>query len=159
MAQQSSASSLQANSKAVQAELERKSAEDVEKACGELSAQHKKEVEQLQATIARLEGSQGDKDREADDLKAQVDKCSSLEGQLMALNQQLQQEMGSKKVRAVAMVAMTCAAMTCMVLFHPKLTCSTNLSSDRLQDGWLDFCFQCVGLKVPHQGVLRERHL
>lgn len=111
MAQQSSASSLQANSKAVQAELERKSAEDVEKACGELSAQHKKEVEQLQATIARLEGSQGNKDREADDLKAQVDKCSSLEGQLMALNQQLQQEMGSKKVRAVAMVAMTCASL------------------------------------------------
>ena len=96
---QNSDSSLQANSEALRAELERKNAEEVARVQKELSSQHQLEKEQLQGTITHLEGSHGDKDRELDDLRVQVEKCSGLESQLKAVSEQLQQERGSKKVR------------------------------------------------------------
>lgn len=91
--------SLQANSEALRIELERKNAEEVARVHKELSSQHQLEKEQLQGTITHLEGSHGDKDRELDDLRVQVEKCSGLESQLKAVSEQLQQERGSKKVR------------------------------------------------------------
>lgn len=91
--------SLQANSEALRIELERKNAEEVARVHKELSSQHHLEKEQLQGTITHLEGSHGDKDRELDDLRVQVEKCSGLESQLKAVSEQLQQERGSKKVR------------------------------------------------------------
>ena len=96
---QNSDSSLQANSETLRIELERKNAEDMERVHKELSSQHQIEMEQLRGTIAHLEGSHGDKDRELDDLRLQIEKCSSLETQLKAVSEQLQQEQGSKKVR------------------------------------------------------------
>ena len=91
--------SLQANSEALRIELERKNAEEVVRVHKELSSQHQLEKEQLQGTITHLEGSHGDKDRELDDLRMQVEKCSGLESQLKVVSEQLQQERGSKKVR------------------------------------------------------------
>lgn len=98
---QNSDSSLQANSEALRVELERKNTEEVARVHKELSSQHQVEVEQLQGTIAHLEGSHGDKDRELNDLRVQLEKCSSLESQLKAVSEQLQQEQGSKKVRII----------------------------------------------------------
>ena len=98
VARQNSDSSLQANSEALQVELERKSTEEVARVRQELSSQHQREMDELRGTIAHLEGSHGDKDRELDDLRVQIEKCSSLETQLKAVSEQLQHEQGSKKV-------------------------------------------------------------
>ena len=91
---ESSDSSLQANSEALRVQLERKNAEEVARVHQELSSQHQVEMEQLRGTITQLEGSHGDKDRQLDDLRVQVEKCSSLESQLKAVSDQLQQEQG-----------------------------------------------------------------
>ena len=79
---QNSDSSLHANTEALRVELERKSAEEVARVHKELSSLHQVEMEQLRGAITHLEGSHGDKDRELDDLRVQVDRCSGLEYQL-----------------------------------------------------------------------------
>ena len=116
LAKQSSVSSLQASGEAIRVELERKSAEDVERVRGEMSAQHKKEVEQLREAIAQLEGSHGNKEKEVEDLRAQVDKCSSLEEQLKTISQQLQQEQGSKKVSCATMYLLCSLCLESLVV-------------------------------------------
>ena len=100
----SNSSALQANDEALRTEMERKSAEEVKRVREEMSAQHRSEVEGLRETIARLENSHGAKEKEVEDLRAQVDKSSSLEEQLKAVSEQLRQEQGSKKVRRQSLV-------------------------------------------------------
>lgn len=95
---QNKSSSPQTTSETLRAELERQSSEEVARAREELSTQHRKEVQELRDTITELKGSQGAKEKEVEDLRVQLDKCSSLEEQLKSLSDQLQQEQGSKKV-------------------------------------------------------------
>ena len=95
---QNNSSSPQTTSETLRAELERQSSEEVARAREELSTQHRKEVQELRDTITELKGSQGAKEKEVEDLRVQLDKCSSLEEQLKSLSDQLQQEQGSKKV-------------------------------------------------------------
>lgn len=104
VARQSNSSTLQTKD---EAETERSSAKEVERVREELNTQHRSEVEGLRETIASLESSHGDREKEVEELRAQVDRCSSLEEQLKTVSQQLQQEQGSKKVRKV-----TCSAVT-----------------------------------------------
>lgn len=99
---QSSSSVLQTKDESIQSEIERSTAEEVERVREELITQHRSEVEGLRETIARLEGSHGDREKEVKELRAQVDRCSSLEEQLKSVSQQLQQEQDSKKVRNVS---------------------------------------------------------
>lgn len=104
VARQTNSSTLQTNN---ESEMERNSTEEVERVREELNTEHRSEVEGLRETIVRLESSHGEREKEVEELRAQVDRCSSLEEQLKTVSQQLQQEQGSKKVRKVICSATT----------------------------------------------------
>ena len=105
---ENSDSSLQANSEALRVELERKNAEEMARVHKELSSQHQAEVEKLRGTISHLEGGHGNKEKELNELRVQVEKLSNLETQLKAVGEQLQQEQGSKKVSLALLSCCNC---------------------------------------------------
>ena len=83
---------------AVQVDLEKKVAEEVSTVKSELLSQHSSEVQGLKENISHLEQAQSDKDREVETLRAQIERCSSLEEQLQEMSEQFAAEQTAKNV-------------------------------------------------------------